>query len=53
MAASVSRMDALVKEYLLYRGFHSTLKVMENEYKNEKEKGYRVSSVVVEIKHGE
>ena len=43
MAAAVSRMDGLVKEYLLFRGFHATLKTYESDIKNEKEKGFRVN----------
>ena len=40
--ASTMRMDELVKDYLLFRGFNATLKTLENELKNDKDKGFRV-----------
>ena len=36
-------MDELVKDYLIFRGFHSTLKTLEIELKNDKDKSFRVS----------
>ncbi len=36
-------MDELVKDYLLYRGLNSTLKALELELKNDKDRGFRVS----------
>eukprot|EP00088_Acartia_fossae_P064642 TRINITY_DN7959_c2_g1_i2.p1 TRINITY_DN7959_c2_g1~~TRINITY_DN7959_c2_g1_i2.p1 ORF type:complete len:710 (-),score=131.14 TRINITY_DN7959_c2_g1_i2:81-2210(-) len=38
--------DELVKEYLTFRGFTTTLKYFEVDLKNEKEKGFRVDRVV-------
>ncbi|XP_040572431.1 WD repeat-containing protein 91 [Lepeophtheirus salmonis] len=38
--------DDLIKEYLLFRGFSSTLKTFELELKTEKEKGFRVDRLV-------
>lgn len=42
MASSVERTDELVREYLIYRGFTSTLKHLDSEIKTDKEKGFRV-----------
>lgn len=39
--ASYSVLDDLVKEYLLFRGFASTLKSFDNDLKIEKEKTFR------------
>lgn len=44
--AHVQFMDSIVSEYLLYRGFSSTLKAFDNELKNEKDKGFRVDKIV-------
>lgn len=38
---SVSFMDDLVKEYLLFRGFQSTLKSLEHEMKSDKSSSFR------------
>lgn len=43
MASAVERTDDLVREYLIYRGFTSTLKYLDSEIKADKEKGFRVS----------
>lgn len=43
MASAVERTDELVREYLLYREFTSTLKALDAEMKADKEKGCRVS----------
>lgn len=42
MASAVERTDELVREYLIYRGFTSTLKHLDSELKTDKEKGFRV-----------
>lgn len=42
MASAVERTDELVREYLIYRGFTSTLKYLDSEIKTDKEKGFRV-----------
>lgn len=36
-------MDEMVKDYLLFRGLNATLRALETELKNEKDKGFRVS----------
>lgn len=43
MASAVERTDDLVREYLIYRGFTSTLKHLDTDIKADKEKGFRVS----------
>lgn len=43
MASAVERTDDLVREYLIYRGFTSSLKHLDSEIKADKEKGFRVS----------
>jgi len=45
MASTSGRVDEFVKDYLLYRGLSSTLKALDIELKNEKEKGFRVYSL--------
>ena len=45
--ASVGRMDELVKEYLLYRGLNSSLKALELEIRNDKDKGFRVNTILL------
>ena len=42
MAAHSSRIDDLVKDYLQFRGLSSSLKALETELRNEKEKQFRV-----------
>ena len=42
MAAAVGALDEAIKEYLLYRGFTQTLKQLELEKKDDKDKGFRV-----------
>ncbi|XP_062914387.1 WD repeat-containing protein 91 [Mobula hypostoma] len=51
MASAVERMDKLVREYLLYREFSSTLKVLDAEMKADKEKGCRVDKIVEHLQH--
>lgn len=38
--------DDLIREYLLYKGFNTTLKVFDSEVKNDKAKGYRVRTKI-------
>ena len=42
MAAHSSRIDDLVKDYLQFRGLSSSLKALEIELRNEKEKQFKV-----------
>lgn len=43
MAAAVGALDEAIKEYLLFRGYTSTLKTFEQERKEDKDKGLRVT----------
>ncbi|XP_061119113.1 WD repeat-containing protein 91 [Conger conger] len=49
MGSAVERMDELVKEYLTYRGFTSTLKNLDTEIKTDKEKGFRVDKIIDQL----
>ncbi|TSK72057.1 WD repeat-containing protein 91 [Bagarius yarrelli] len=49
MASAVERMDDLVREYLIYRGFTSTLKHLDSEVKADKEKGFRVDKIIEQL----
>lgn len=42
MGSAVERTDEHVREFLIYRGFTTTLKHLDNEIKADKEKGFRV-----------
>ncbi|XP_062410520.1 WD repeat-containing protein 91 [Sardina pilchardus] len=49
MASAVERTDDLVREYLIYRGFTSTLKHLDSEIKTDKEKGFRVDKIIEQL----
>uniref|UniRef100_A0A8C2PYY5 WD repeat-containing protein 91 n=1 Tax=Cyprinus carpio TaxID=7962 RepID=A0A8C2PYY5_CYPCA len=49
MASAVERTDDLVREYLIYRGFTSTLKLLDSEIKTDKEKGSRVDKIIDQL----
>ncbi|XP_047997009.1 WD repeat-containing protein 91 [Leguminivora glycinivorella] len=49
--AHIQFVDELVKEYLLYRGFTSTVKAFDNDLKTDKDKGFRVDKIVDQILH--
>ncbi|XP_050789636.1 WD repeat-containing protein 91 isoform X2 [Gopherus flavomarginatus] len=49
MAAAAERMDELVREYLLFRGFTGTLKQLDAEIKADREKGFRVDKIVEQL----
>ena len=42
--AAMGRTDEMIRDYLLFRGFTSTLKAFDTDLKNEREKGFRVRS---------
>ena len=42
MAAAAGALDEAIKEYLVYRGYTSTLKAFEQERKEDRDKGLRV-----------
>lgn len=39
---AINHVDELLKEYLLFRGFTQTIRVLDSEKKNDKLKGYQV-----------
>lgn len=47
MGSAVERTDEHVREYLIYRGFTSSLKHLDSEIKADKEKGFRVRTFCV------
>uniref|UniRef100_A0A8C1R435 WD repeat-containing protein 91 n=1 Tax=Cyprinus carpio TaxID=7962 RepID=A0A8C1R435_CYPCA len=49
MASAVERTDDLVREYLIYRGFTSTLKHLDSEIKSDKDKGFRVDKIIDQL----
>uniref|UniRef100_A0A672F5T1 WD repeat-containing protein 91 n=1 Tax=Salarias fasciatus TaxID=181472 RepID=A0A672F5T1_SALFA len=49
MASTVERTDEHVREYLIYRGFTSTLKHLDTEIKADKEKGFRVDKIIDQL----
>ncbi|OWF40423.1 WD repeat-containing protein 91 [Mizuhopecten yessoensis] len=49
MAAATGRVDEMVKDYLLYRGFTSAHRTFEAEVKNEKERGLRADRLVEQL----
>lgn len=42
-------MDELIREYLLFRGFGSTIKSFDSELKVDKEKSFRVDKIIDQI----
>ncbi|XP_061592725.1 WD repeat-containing protein 91 [Cololabis saira] len=49
MGSAVERTDEHVREYLIYRGFTSTLKQLDGEIKADKEKGLRVDKIMEQL----
>lgn len=49
--AHVQYMDELIREYLLFRGFGSALKVFDADLKSDKEKSFRVDKIVDQLMH--
>ncbi|XP_075993473.1 WD repeat-containing protein 91 [Genypterus blacodes] len=49
MGSAVERTDEHVREFLIYRGFTTTLKHLDNEIKADKEKGFRVDKIVEQL----
>lgn len=47
--SATSFTDDLVRDYLLFRGFTSTLKAFEAELKTDKDKGFRVDKIVDQL----
>ncbi|XP_041816102.1 WD repeat-containing protein 91 [Chelmon rostratus] len=51
MGSAVERTDEHVREYLIYRGFTSTLKHLDSDIKADKEKGFRVDKIIDQLQH--
>ncbi|XP_072942748.1 WD repeat-containing protein 91 [Epargyreus clarus] len=49
--AHIQFVDDLVREYLLFRGFTSTVKAFDMDLKADKDKGFRVDKIVDQILH--
>ncbi|XP_019961873.2 WD repeat-containing protein 91 isoform X2 [Paralichthys olivaceus] len=49
MGSAVERTDEHVREYLIYRGFTSTMKHLDSEIKADKEKGFRVDKIIDQL----
>ncbi|CAG9759738.1 unnamed protein product [Ceutorhynchus assimilis] len=49
--AHVQFMEELIREYLVFRGFASTLKSLEADLKTDKEKSFRVDKIIEQIMH--
>ncbi|XP_019114160.1 WD repeat-containing protein 91 isoform X2 [Larimichthys crocea] len=49
MGSAVERTDEHVREYLIYRGFTSTLKHLDSDIKADKEKGFRVDKIIEQL----
>lgn len=49
--AHVQYVDALIREYILFRGFSNTLKTFDSELKTDKDKGFRVDKIIDQLMH--
>ncbi|KAL0963233.1 hypothetical protein UPYG_G00351480 [Umbra pygmaea] len=49
MGSAAERTDEHVREYLIYRGFTSTLKHLDADIKADKEKGFRVDKIIDQL----
>ncbi|XP_047426068.1 WD repeat-containing protein 91 isoform X1 [Mugil cephalus] len=49
MGSAVERTDEHVREYLIFRGFNSTLKHFDSDIKADKEKGFRVDKIIDQL----
>lgn len=47
--AHIQYVDSLIREYMLFRGFSSTLKTFDTELKSDKDKGFRVDKIIDQI----
>ena len=47
MTTAVGALDEAIREYLVFRGFTSTLKQFELERKDDKDKGFKVSIKII------
>lgn len=49
--AHIQYVDALIREYILFRGFSNTLKSFDTELKTDKDKGFRVDKIIDQLMH--
>lgn len=49
--AHIQFVDELVREYMLFRGFSSSLKTFDAELKQDKDKGFRADKIIDQITH--
>lgn len=49
--AHIQYVDGLIREYMLFRGFSSSLKSFDTELKSDKDKGFRVDKIIEQITH--
>lgn len=49
--AHVQHLDELIREYLVYRGFGTTVKAFDVDLKTDKEKSFRVDKIVDQLLH--
>lgn len=47
--AHIQYVDALIREYMLFRGFSNSLKSFDTELKGDKDKGFRVDKIIDQI----
>lgn len=47
--AHIQYVDSLIREYMLFRGFSSSLKTFDSELKSDKDKGFRVDKIIDQI----
>lgn len=47
--AHIQYVDSLIREYMLFRGFSSTLKTFDTELKSDKDRGFRVDKIIDQI----
>ncbi|KAK7486232.1 hypothetical protein BaRGS_00022555 [Batillaria attramentaria] len=49
MATACERLDSLVKDYLLFRGFTATAKTFDHELKQDKDRGLRADKILEQL----
>lgn len=47
--AHIQYVDSLIREYMLFRGFSSSLKTFDTELKSDKDRGFRVDKIIDQI----
>ncbi|XP_048584812.1 WD repeat-containing protein 91 isoform X2 [Nematostella vectensis] len=51
MAGAAAALEDLIKEYLVFRGFTATVKAFESELKADRDKSFRVSKIVDQLRY--